>query len=73
MKFKPTMTLRFGANHNSLTLHEESGETVFDFNKMHRDRKAQIKRMTVEAWCKVNGIRNNTRTKRYRYSSPNSV
>ena len=68
MKFKPTMTLRFGADHNSLTIKEEHGETVFDFNKMHRDRRAQIKRMTVEAWCKVNGIANSYPRKRKHFA-----
>lgn len=72
-RVKPTMTLRFGAGQNSLTITEPNGDTTFDFNKMRRDHSDQIKRMAVDAWCKVNGVRNTaprSRSRKVFSSSP---
>ncbi len=56
MKFKPTMTLRFGAAHNSLTIVDEAKTTTFDMNKMRRDDKQTLQRVAVTAWCHLNGV-----------------
>jgi hypothetical protein len=54
MKFKPTMTLRFGAAHNSLTINDHNKTTVIDFNSLTRKDRLKLDRMAVDAWQKIN-------------------
>ena len=61
---KPTMTLRFGAAHNSLTIHEQGKDTLIELNTLTRDDSDRLRRMAVEAWQRINNVKRKGKRRR---------